>query len=225
MKNDFNKINTLRGFWDRVWLAVLCRYLCHAIMLLGVVLCERIPAATLSDRLISVTPFIPIIARYNYHLWLAAYIPLALWFWRIDRDRFVAFLYTGGVLSLLRGLSIFVTTLGPVRGADVNAGRSFSFLIEAWLDLINPIPTLTSSVANIYLTKDLFFSGHTSSTFLLWLYVRSYRRIGAMALAAHLFIVATVFLSHLHYTIDVIGAWAITFSVFTLSEAWFKKRH
>lgn len=213
----------MRGTWDRVWLAILWRYSCHSMMLFGVVLCESIPAPTLSDRIISITPFVPIIARYNYHLWLVAYIPLALWFWRIDRDRFVSFMYTGGVLSLLRGLSIVVTTLGPVRGEDINAGKSLPFLIDAWLNLVNPIPSLTSCVANIYLTKDLFFSGHTASTFLLWLYVRSYKRIGNIALMAHIFIVITVFFSHLHYTIDVIGAWAITFSVFTLSESWFKK--
>ena len=38
-------------------------------------------------------------------------------------------------------------------------------------------------------------------------------------LVGHLLVVATVFLAHLHYSIDVIGAYAITFSVFVLAEA------
>ena len=39
-------------------------------------------------------------------------------------------------------------------------------------------------------------------------------RLRWIALAGHIFVVSTVFLSHLHYTIDVIGAWAITYCVF-----------
>jgi hypothetical protein len=37
-------------------------------------------------------------------------------------------------------------------------------------------------------------------------------------LALHLLVVASVFLAHLHYTIDVIGAYAITFTLFALRE-------
>ena len=213
-----------RGFWDRVWLALVWRYVAHSIMVFICIMGERVPAATVSDRIISMTPFIPTIGRYNYHIWLLAYIPIAAWFWRLDRSRFVSFLYTGGTISLLRGLTIFVTSLGPVNGKDINAGASFSALFHSWLAVVNPVSALTSSAPNIYLTKDLFFSGHTASTFLLWLYVRPYKNIGWVALVAHIIVVLTVFLSHLHYTIDVIGAWAITFSVFVLAEKWSKRR-
>ena len=37
-------------------------------------------------------------------------------------------------------------------------------------------------------------------------------------LVGHLLVVASLFFSHLHYTIDVIGAYAITFSLFVLRE-------
>ncbi|MBM4380479.1 MAG: hypothetical protein FJ086_14485, partial [Deltaproteobacteria bacterium] len=37
-------------------------------------------------------------------------------------------------------------------------------------------------------------------------------------LAGHVVVVASVFLSHLHYTIDVVGAYALTFSLFVLRE-------
>ena len=207
-----------RGPWDRVWLAILWRYFSHSVMVFVCVMAERFPASPLSDRILGVTPFIPVIARYNYHLWILAYIPIAVWFWKIDRNRFVAFMYTGGVVSLLRAMTIYATSLGPVRGADINAGASFEKAFHSWVAIVNPVSALTSSAPHIYLTKDLFFSGHTASTFLLWLYVRPYRNIGTVALVAHILVVATVFLSHLHYTIDVIGAWAITFCVFTLVE-------
>jgi len=84
---------------------------------------------------------------------------------------------------------------------------------------LNPLAFFTPSAgARLYLTKDLFFSGHTSSTFLLLLYVWRYRVLRWWMLTGHVLVVASIFFSHLHYTIDVIGAYAITFSLFALRE-------
>src|SRR5437870_5593910 len=46
--------------------------------------------------------------------------------------------------------------------------------------------------------------------YLLW--------IAAYVPVAHVLVVTTVVLAHLHYTIDVIGAYAVTFSIFVLRE-------
>jgi hypothetical protein len=75
-----------------------------------------------------------------------------------------------------------------------------------------------SNVPHTYLTKDLFFSGHTATTLLLLLYVWRYPRLRAWMLVGHLLVVVSVFLAHLHYTIDVVGAYAVTFSLFVLCE-------
>jgi membrane-associated phospholipid phosphatase len=37
---------------------------------------------------------------------------------------------------------------------------------------------------------------------------------------ASLAVTASVMLSHIHYSIDVVGAWAITFAIFALREGW-----
>ena len=165
-------------------------------------------------------PYSDLVARHNYTIWLVAYMPLALWMWRLDRARFVHFLYVGGLLSLLRGLCITLTGLGPVHGADVNAAMSGSEALSAWWALVNPVSALWGDAPHVYLTKDLFFSGHTSSTFLLLLYAWELKRMRWLALAAHVVVVATVFWSHLHYTIDVVGAWAITGSCYVLCRRW-----
>jgi len=39
----------------------------------------------------------------------------------------------------------------------------------------------------------------------------------------HWVTVTVVLLSHLHYTIDVVGAWAVTYSLYVLAEAAFSK--
>ncbi|MFM7282628.1 MAG: phosphatase PAP2-related protein, partial [Planctomycetia bacterium] len=67
-----------------------------------------------------------------------------------------------------------------------------------------------------YLTQDLFFSGHAATSFLLWLYLRERRVLGWIALLAHILITASVLFAHLHYTIDILGAWAVTYSLFAL---------
>ncbi len=198
--------------------ALLWRYLSYSIMLGLALLNEARPAPHLPDSLLNLIPRIDWVASWNYRLWLLAYLPPALWLWRQDRHAFVHFLYVGGLLSLLRGLSICLTGLGPVVGPDSNAGLPVEQLLSAWVQLINPLAVFFEETAHIYLSKDLFFSGHTATTFLLYLYCRGRPALGILALWAHLLTVAVVFLSHIHYSIDVLGAWAITFSLYTLIE-------
>jgi hypothetical protein len=178
------------------------------------VLNEARPAPTLPDTVLALIPRSDFVLRWNYHLWLLCYLPPALWLWRRDRDAFVHFLYVGGLASLLRGVCIPLTGLGPPHGADVNAGLPPAAMFDAWVALVNPFPTLFGEAAHVHLTKDLFFSGHTATTFLLWLYCRGRGALGHVALAGHVLVVASVFVSHLHYTIDVVGAWALTWALF-----------
>jgi hypothetical protein len=205
---------------DSVPAALLWRYGCHAAMLGFSLVNERRPAPSLPDTLLAHLPRIPWIATWNYWLWLVCYVPAALWLWRRDRPVFLRFLYLGGWLSLLRGVCVGITGLGPVYGPDLNAGISWEALLPAWLALVNPISALAGPAPQLYLTKDLFFSGHVSSTFLLWLYCRGKGSLGTIAGVGHAGTVAVVFLSHLHYGIDVVGAWAVTFSVYVLAEGW-----
>jgi hypothetical protein len=204
---------------DSVPLALAWRYATHALMLALALWNERRPAPHLPDLVLDQLPRVEWIARHNYHLWLAAYVPIALLLWRRSRAQFLRFLWLGGVLSLVRGVCIPLTGLGPVHGLDANAGASCAQLWSAWLALVNPVTALTGDAAHVSLTKDLFFSGHVASTFLLWLACRRVAALGPWALAAHLVVVASVFLAHLHYTIDVVGAYAITWALWLACEA------
>ncbi|HET7823855.1 MAG TPA: phosphatase PAP2-related protein, partial [Anaeromyxobacter sp.] len=86
--------------------------------------------------------------------------------------------------------------------------------------LLSPWQVFAKDAMAAYLTKDLFFSGHTATTFLLLLYLWPSRRLRWAALAGHVLVVLSVFLSHLHYTIDVLGAYAVALAVFALREGW-----
>jgi hypothetical protein len=179
---------------------------------------EARPAPALPDILVQRIPYFQTVDRWNYVVWTLAYVPAAVLFLLTDVQRFRRYLIAGGWLAIVRGLCVAATGLGPVNGPDLHAGIDANQRLSALFDLVVPFNGFISHQNPFYLTKDLFFSGHTSSTLLLLLYVWKFPRLRLLMLAAHVAVVLSVFMSHLHYTIDVVGAYAITFSVFVLME-------
>ena len=200
-------------FWGLLALVLVARYACHALMLLVALVHEGTPAPALPDLVLSRLPYVAVLARWNYPLWLFCYVPGALYLgWR-DRDLFLRFLVLDGLLALLRGLMIPLTALGPVIGPDLNAQHAFP-LWSTWLSILNPVSAIMGNTAGIYLTKDLFFSGHIATTFELYLFSRRLGRVSWIYLGLNLFTAAVVFLARLHYTIDVVGAYAIAYGLY-----------
>ena len=195
------------------------RVTCYFAMMWMALWAEARSAPRLPDAVLEWVPYVPWVDRYNYILWLVAYVPVALWLLAKDAERFIRYMVSAGLIALVRGLSIMATGLGPVRGDDLHAGMDFDTRLGAFLHLITPFGFFdTGAGARVYLTKDLFFSGHTATTLLLLLYVWRYPALRAVMLTAHVLVVMSVFFAHLHYTIDVIGAYAITLTLFTLRE-------
>lgn len=206
-----------RPLW-LILLAVLAfRYLCHAAALLLILPNEMQPGSALPDLLLRHVPYVAVLARWNYVLWLLCYIPPALWIGRQDRELFIRLVVTDGLLSLLRGLMIPLTGIGPVLGADINALHPFA-VWPALLSILNPLKAIGENSAGVYLTKDLFFSGHIATTFLLYLFSRRFGKASRVFLALNLATLAVVLLAHLHYTIDIIAGYSITYGVYRASE-------
>ena len=222
------RLASQRAAWGLpVAAAVAFRYACFVAMLALSLWGEGRPAPHLPDLVLDHLPYVGLVDRYNHWLLTLAYIPLALALLAVDWRRFVRYNVTSGLLSLLRGLCIAVTGLGPVRGPDVHAGLFFdpggrprADFWQALVELSTPGGLFGKDAAHVYLTKDLFFSGHTGVTFLLLLYLWPQRRLRWLMLIGHLLVVASVLLAHLHYTIDIIGAYAIAFSLYVLREGF-----
>lgn len=66
-------------------------------------------------------------------------------------------------------------------------------------------------------SKDLFFSGHTATTFLCAISVRS-SALRLLCLSASACVAALVLLQHAHYTIDVLVAPFVSFTVMRLAQ-------
>lgn len=102
---------------------------------------------------------------------------------------FLRLLQTYCLLTLLRILSIWLVPLNAPSG---------------YIELVDPIIGRIAYRGN-YIDKDLFFSGHVSVLFLLFLF-ESNRFIKTVFLSATIFVAILLLVQHVHYTIDVIAA-------------------
>lgn len=151
------------------------------------------------------------------------------------------YLRVGAVMSLLRGLFIPLTTLGPpavlLAGASPfvlnlkTSDISLPLLFHHWMPL--DVFFGGSGFSAAYLTQDLFFSGHTSTTFLLivtaWRNLRDTARVGfarmidqmllGFTVVVHVVTVVGLFLTHEHYTIDVLAAYLFVYAGWKFFEA------
>jgi hypothetical protein len=214
------RARTLLALWPAVLGALAFRYACYGAMTALAIWNERRPAPTLPDLALQHLPYVEWVARANYWLWLLCYLPLAAAFLWTEPRRWVRYMVTGGLVSLARGLSLVLTGLGPPDPARAGPGLGGRGFGEAFIALMSPVDVFGKNAIGAYLTQDLFFSGHTATTFLLLLYLRGRPGLRAVALAAHALVVASVLLARIHYAIDVLGAWAVTFAIYALREGW-----
>ena len=75
--------------------------------------------------------------------------------------------------------------------------------------------------SNTVITKDLFFSGHTTTVFILYLAVRNLL-LKFLLLILTISIAFMLLIQHIHYSVDIAGAlfftWASYYSVVTLEK-------
>jgi len=70
---------------------------------------------------------------------------------------------------------------------------------------------------------DLFFSGHTGMPFLMALVFWQNKKLRIFCIASAIFFGAVVLAVHMHYSIDVLAAFFITYTIYHLAETFFKK--
>ncbi len=93
---------------------------------------------------------------------------------------------------------------------------------------LGPFPTQAlvpaeNIISYVSFTGDLFFSGHTGLPFLMALIYWDNKFIRYLFFALSLFFGVVVLLGHLHYSIDVLSAFFITYTIYHISETIFKK--
>jgi len=101
---------------------------------------------------------------------------------------FLTILWAYWLLCVMRTLTIALIPLDPPVGL---------------VGLVDPISNFF--YGEKFVTKDLFFSGHTSSVFLIFLCVPG-KTDKKLALIATVMVGSLLLVQHVHYTLDVVGA-------------------
>jgi len=113
---------------------------------------------------------------------------------------FLQFLWGFIVLSISRFVSITLVAFNPPNHL---------------IPLIDPVTNIF--YGGKFITKDLFYSGHTSTVFLMYLCVqKKWHKI--ITLVASILIGIMVLFQHVHYTIDVITAPFFTYGVYWIAK-------
>lgn len=136
------------------------------------------------------------------------YGPVVLWAFVLilllnDPKKIPFTLKAVSLFILVRSVFVSITHLGP-------------FPTQAE---IGPINFLTALMAG----GDYFFSGHTGLPYLLTLLFWDNFFLRVFFFGSSIFFGAIVLLGHLHYSIDVLAAFFITYSIYRLAEIFFPK--
>ena len=115
---------------------------------------------------------------------------------------FLMILYFLIFITLTRILTISIIPLEPPTGLII---------------LKDPLTSLSYGGKGIFITKDLFFSGHTSNLFMFYLCLQK-KRDKQFALFTSLLVGSLVLVQHVHYSIDVIGAIVFTYLLVKYSK-------
>ena len=102
------------------------------------------------------------------------------------------------LMCVLRMLTISLLPLNPPPGLIV---------------LKDPIANIAYGGNGIFITKDLFYSGHTGNMFLFFLCLQ-HKWDKIIALTASFLVGILVMVQHIHYSIDVIAAFLFTFFIY-----------
>jgi membrane-associated phospholipid phosphatase len=111
------------------------------------------------------------------------------------------------LFTLIRSLFVSLTHISPFPTRAIISSEFFN------KDVFN----------GIFTGNDLFFSGHTGIPFLLALMFWEHKKLRILFLSLSLVFGVVVLLGHLHYSIDVLSAFFITFSIFHICKYIFKK--
>lgn len=107
------------------------------------------------------------------------------------------------LFTLIRSIFISLTHLGPFPTQAITEGTNF--------------------INKFTFGGDLFFSGHTGIPFLMALIFWNYKPLRYIFLIDSIFMGTIVLLGHYHYSIDVLAAFFITYTIYHISLYLFEK--
>ncbi|MCB1325002.1 MAG: phosphatase PAP2 family protein [Spirochaetales bacterium] len=206
--------------------AAALHYAAYVIMQTLALFAETRRGPSLPDLVLDLLPAQRQLDFMNSTVWLTALLfSIALLGFRRPYAC-INYLRVGAAVSLLRGIAIVLTSLGPPAATQNGVPALFvslsvdqitpALLLRQWI----PLDVLWggSGLSAAFLSQDLFFSGHVASTFLLLLVVRRRDPFFLVFLAFHLNTVLFLFLTHEHYSIDILAAYFFVYASYVFAD-------
>lgn len=152
----------------------------------------------LYDPVLSILPSLDMSA----YIFPLIYVTVGLGMFRAVQSPslFLLFLCSCLLLSIARIITITLVPLEPPVGL---------------VQLADPF--LVPFYGHSHITKDLFFSGHTGSVFLIYLFLQK-KREKIFALVATVLVGLLLLVQHIHYTIDILCAPFFVYFIFVLAK-------
>lgn len=163
---------------------------------------EQRNGVVLNDVILAMIPIKDLSVPIFICLWAVALLMLV----RIIQQPklFLMFMYSYWAMFLLRMLTIQLTPLNPPVGL---------------LKLRDPISNLFYGNGGVFITKDLFFSGHTATLLLIFLFLeKKWEKWLVLFLA--IAVAVMVLFQHIHYSIDVLLAPIFSFGIYWVVKKW-----
>jgi len=161
---------------------------------------EKREGMVLQDFVLDVIPAMDVSVPTFVIIWSM----VLLIFYRIYKSPMLFLIIAYGfiLMCLCRILTISIFPLNPPPG-----------LIE----LKDPIANIVYGGKGVFITKDLFYSGHTGNIFLFYLCLQA-KWDKIFALTASFLVGILVMVQHIHYSIDVIAAFIFTYFIYLAAK-------
>ncbi|MDB5246793.1 MAG: hypothetical protein JWQ40_1187 [Segetibacter sp.] len=194
--------------WSAAWTSVTfrTRFLLGSVLFTTLLLCfpyffaiiQKRQGVVLNDWLLYHLPSIDASA----YIFTLIYITVIVGIFRAAQSPllFLLFLWSCLLLSLSRIVTISLVPLDPPIGL---------------VPLVDPI--LLPFYGRNDITKDLFYSGHTGSVFLIYLILQK-KREKIFALIATIIVGMLLLFQHIHYVIDVVFAPVFVYFVYAIAR-------
>ncbi len=161
---------------------------------------EQRQGAILNDRLLYYLPAVDFSIPMFIIIWSMTL--LILYRCAQDPSLFILFLFSFILLSFSRMITILIFPLEPP---------------VSLIPLKDPLIGIFYGGTEVFIKKDLFYSGHTSVQFLIFLCVKK-KNDKIISLLATIIVGILVLIQHIHFTIDVIAAAVIPYFIYRLGK-------
>jgi len=185
-----------RRFRNKTIIAVLLVALILLVLPTFFAFIEKREGMVLQDFVLDAIPAMDVSVPTFVIIWSM----VLLVFYRIYQNPrlFLEIAYGFILMCLCRVLTISILPLNPPPGLIM---------------LKDPIANIVYGGKGIFITKDLFYSGHTGNMFLFFLCLEA-KWDKIIALAAAVLIGILVLIQHIHYSIDVFAAFIFTYLLY-----------